>query len=82
MLGPSAERFIESAKAAFIHGYSQSTLVLAVATVVGAIILGLWAPAREPLQRRQAEPAPYGRHAKPDDQPLKEPVAERRSLSG
>lgn len=73
-LGPSAQQLTESAKAAFIHGYGQAMLILAIASVVSAILLALWAPERETAQREEAESAPYGRHAKLDDQ-LVEPTA-------
>uniref|UniRef100_A0A5Q5CKK6 Drug resistance transporter, EmrB/QacA subfamily n=1 Tax=Mycobacterium sp. (strain JLS) TaxID=164757 RepID=A0A5Q5CKK6_MYCSJ len=64
--GPAAQPLAAAAKAAFTHGHSQAALVLAAATVVSAIVLALWIPEREP--------APYGRHAKLDDQPVREPA--------
>lgn len=65
--GPAAQPLAEAAKAAFVHGHSQGAVILAVATVVSAIVLSLWIPEREP--------APYGRHAKLDDQMDRESVS-------
>jgi Na+/melibiose symporter-like transporter len=64
-LGPAAERAAQSAQAAFVHGYSQGMVILAIATVVSAIVLALWAPEHEPLR---GQDAPYGRHAKVADE--------------
>jgi hypothetical protein len=66
-LGPAADRATQSAQAAFVHGYSQGVLILAIATVVSAIALALWAPEREPLRGKDTEPTAYGRHAKLDE---------------
>ncbi|MBJ7336439.1 MAG: MFS transporter [Mycolicibacterium sp.] len=65
-MGPAGERAAASAQSAFIHGYGQAMLILAIVTVVSAIVLALWAPERE--SRREDEPAPYGRHAKLDEE--------------
>lgn len=63
--GPAAQPLAEAARAAFIHGHSQGALLLAAATVVSAIVLALWIPEREP--------AAHGRHARLDNQPVREP---------
>ncbi|MCT7657120.1 MFS transporter [Mycobacterium sp. CPCC 205710] len=65
-LGPAAQQLADSAKDAFVQGYSQAMLILSIITVISAIILALWAPEREPAR--------YGRHAKADNEPLQEPT--------
>ena len=80
-MGSATQPFVESAEAAFLHGYSQGMFMLAAATVVSALVLALWAPERD-AGLPEEEASPYGRHAKRDQGPLdKPPVAVERGFS-
>ncbi|NMN93823.1 MFS transporter [Antrihabitans stalactiti] len=69
--GPPGQQMADFAKAAFVHGTAQASLVLTIIIVVSAIVLAPWTPGRGhvPLpasahdRDREQEPVAIGGHA-------------------
>ena len=51
-LGPQGRQLAEVSKAAFLTAMHASTMVMAVIVTVAAVLIGLWAPARDGRQLR------------------------------
>lgn len=68
--GPTGGQLPHVAKSAFIHGYGQAGVVLSIITLVGALVVAVWAPARRRTNQVSSEtcsdPLVSGRHGQPD----------------
>ncbi len=53
--GPAAQQLADFAKAAFLHGAEQAVLVLAIITVVSAVVLAPWTPGRGHIPHHSRE---------------------------
>lgn len=62
--GPAAQELADFAKAAFVHGAEQASLVLAIIVGVGAVVLAPWTPGRRHVPDHDRE-----RHSDRDQEP-------------
>jgi hypothetical protein len=65
--GPRGKPLADLAKSAFLHGVDRAALVLAITSLVAAVVVGLWTPGRTPSPPKDDSTD----HAPPEKTPSK-----------